>query len=189
MSDKDMIPFPAAVAGDVLSAFQLPGGNTLSLLGQKYLDKKRKEAAEILISEIQNGYHGPIAFEEHDVDPLIEIVYRFSKAVTDGSAKENLRFLAQVIAGLKKKKALDGDRFRRWAATLEQLTRDELLVLGLGYRLVAARNSKGADASNTFWQDIQSAMETAGFRKDEFEPLCASLSRYGLLVPAMRGAA
>ena len=41
-----------------------------------------------------------------------------------------MRLLAQVIVGLKKNKALDPDKFRKWANTLEQLTRDELIVLG-----------------------------------------------------------
>jgi hypothetical protein len=37
---------------------------------------------------------------------LIDVIMRFSKAVADGAAQENLRLLAQVIAGLKKNKAL-----------------------------------------------------------------------------------
>jgi hypothetical protein len=102
MSDSDAIPFGAAIAGDVLSAFQLPGGNTLVKVADAYIAKKRREAANILIEEISNGYHGSISFEAHDVDPLIEITLRFSKAVADGAARANLTFLAQVIAGSKK---------------------------------------------------------------------------------------
>jgi hypothetical protein len=29
MSDSDIIPFGAAIAGDILSAFSIPGGDTL----------------------------------------------------------------------------------------------------------------------------------------------------------------
>jgi len=52
---------------------------------------------------------------------------RFTKAVADGAARENLHLLAQVIAGLKKNKALEGDKFRKWCSMLEHLTRDELI--------------------------------------------------------------
>ncbi|HWO94385.1 MAG TPA: hypothetical protein VNL92_06435, partial [Dehalococcoidia bacterium] len=102
MSDTDIVPFAAAVAGDVLSAFNLPGGNSLTSVATAWLQRRRREAAQVLINEISKGHHGEISFEQHDIDPLIEIIYRFSKAVADGAAVDNLRFLAQVIAGLKK---------------------------------------------------------------------------------------
>src|SRR5262245_8022485 len=102
MSGKDIIPFGAAVAGDVLSAFQIPGGNTLVAIAEAAVAKKRREAANILIDEIRGGHHGTINFDEHDLDPLIDIILRFSKAVGEGAARENLRLLAQIIVGLKK---------------------------------------------------------------------------------------
>jgi hypothetical protein len=49
---------------------------------------------------------GQVQFDPQDIDPLIDVIMRFSKAVADGAAQENLRLLAQVIAGLKKNKAL-----------------------------------------------------------------------------------
>jgi hypothetical protein len=130
MSGKEIIPWGAAIASDVLSAFNVPGGSLLSKLGDKYLEKKQREAAEILIEEVSKGSSEPINFPDSEADPLIEIIYRFSKAAADGAARENLRLLAQVIAGLKRNKALEANQFRRWANILEQLTRDELLVIG-----------------------------------------------------------
>ena len=58
MADTNVIPFGAAIAGDVLSAFGLPGGNTLVSIAEGYLAKKRKDSAEILIKEISSGRHG-----------------------------------------------------------------------------------------------------------------------------------
>jgi hypothetical protein len=101
MSDSDLVPFGVAVAADVLSAFQLPGGSSLTTIADAFIAKRRREAANMLIAELSNGYHGPIRFEEYDLDPLIEIICRFSKAVAEGAARENLRLLAQVIAGLR----------------------------------------------------------------------------------------
>jgi hypothetical protein len=118
-------------------------------------------------------------------DPFIEIIYRFSKAAADGAARDNLRLLAQVIAGLKKNKALEPDKFRKWANTLEQLTRDELIVIG---KSIALRRALGPDGTHLtpgeFWKQLRATLETSGYQPNEIEPLCASLGRTGLLLSA-----
>jgi hypothetical protein len=181
MSDKDVFPLAAAIAGDVLSKFGIPGGNTLALAGV-WLDERRRAAADVLIDEVSKGHHGAIVFEEHDVDPLIEIIYRFTKAVADGASMDNLRLLAQVIAGLKKNKALDPDKFRKWANVLETLTRDEVIVLGIAYRTRKAVQDAGPEAANDFWQRLEKSLETSRYSKGEVQALCGSLLRTGLLI-------
>jgi hypothetical protein len=182
MSDKDVIPLAAAIAGDVLSAFSILGGNTLGLAGVKWLEKRRLAAADILIEEVSKGHHGAISFEEHDVEPLIEIIYRFTKAVADGAAMDNLRLLAQVIAGLKKNKALDPDKYRKWANVLETLTRDEIIVLGMAYRARKAIQEADPKGANDFWQRLEKSLEAGRYSKAEVQALCASLLRTGLLI-------
>src|SRR5258707_11099762 len=59
----------------------------LRQFGDKYLERKQSEAAEILIEEVSKGSPEPINFTESDTDPLIEIIYRFSKAAADGEFK------------------------------------------------------------------------------------------------------
>jgi hypothetical protein len=169
------------MAADVLSAFGVPGGALLSKGLDLHLAKRRREAANILINEIARGHHGEIRFEEHDIDPLIEIVLRFSKAVEEGAARENLKLLAQVIAGLKKNKVLESDRFRKWCSVLEHLTRDELVVLGRAYRI--AIRDQSTQEKNTFAQDLISDLEKCGYTSGETSALCASLARTGLLIP------
>jgi hypothetical protein len=44
---SEIVPFGAAVVGDILSAFSLPGGNTLVTIAEGWLRKKREEAANI----------------------------------------------------------------------------------------------------------------------------------------------
>jgi hypothetical protein len=183
MGAKDMIPFGSAIAGDVLSVIQIPGGGFLGKLGDKFLERKRKEAAEILIEEVSNGFHGSIEFEEYDVDPLIEIIHRFSKAVSDGAARENLKLLAQVIAGLKKNKALQSDKFRKWCGILEQLTRDELMVIGKSVAIRREIAAAGTNAANDFWQRLEPALVASHYEKNEIGALCASVSRTGLIIP------
>jgi hypothetical protein len=182
-SGRELMPWGAAIAADVMSKFSIPGGNSLSKFADAYLQRRRKEAADILIEEVAKGSSGPINFTESDADPLIEIIYRFSKAVADGAARENLRLLAQVIVGLKKNKALDPDKFRKWANTLEQLTRDELIILGKAIAVSRKIVAAGPDAPNDFWQTLKSELEAGHYPASEIDPLCASVSRYGLLVP------
>jgi hypothetical protein len=178
---NDIIPFAGAVAEDVLAALKLPGGSTLSFIAERYVTKKRREAAEVLIEEISSGRHGPVNFEEEDIEPLIDMVLRFSKAVSDGAARENLTLLAQIIAGLKKKRAFDPDRFRRWAGVIEGLTRDQLLVLGLSVRVMRANVAKGGGSFN---EDIRKALKEAGYPEGELEALLTSVSSTGLISSA-----
>jgi hypothetical protein len=182
MADSDLVPFGAGIAGDVLSALGLPGGGTLSAVATSYLAKKRREAAEVLIKEISAGRHGPVNFNEQDVEPLIDIVLRFSKAVADGAARENLRLLAQIIAGLKKRRALDPDRFRRWAQIVEDMTRDELMVVGLAVRIGNEIDSEMNPDS--FNEQLKSAVNYAGYSAEEVEALLTRVASTGLLSSA-----
>ncbi|MCU1340467.1 MAG: hypothetical protein JWO19_6048 [Bryobacterales bacterium] len=185
MSGKEMVPWGSAIVGDVLSALQLPGGSFVGKLGDKYLERKQKEAADILIEEVSKGSPEPINFTDSNTDPLIEIIYRFSKAAADGAARENLRLLAQVIARLKKNKALEPDKFRKWANILEQLTRDELMVLG---KAISIRRKMAAEGvafnANDFSNRLRSELVASGYQSTVIDPLCASLGRTGLFLPA-----
>jgi hypothetical protein len=186
MSGKEMVPWAAAIVGDVLSDWlKLPVSGFISKLGEKYLERKRKEAAEILIEEVAKGSPEPINFTKADVDPLIEIIYRFLKAAADGAARENLRLLAQVIVGLKRNKALESDKFRKWANILEQLTRDELMVIGKAIALKRKMDAEGVavDSSADFSNHLRSELIRSGYQPAEIGPLRASLSRTGLLIP------
>ena len=182
MAGKKVVPWGAAIVGDVLSLIQIPGSGFLGKFGDKYLERKQREAADILIAEVAKGSPTPIDFSEADVDPLIEIIYRFSKAAADGAARENLRLLAQIIAGLKRYKALDPNRFRKWANILEQLTRDELMVVGKAIALRQKMVAAGDQPSFDFFSILQEEMKAAGYAA-EVMSLYASVSRTGLLVP------
>jgi hypothetical protein len=138
-----------------------------------------------LIEEVAKGSPEPINFTECEADPLIEIIYRFSKAVADGAARENLRLLAQVIAGLKKNKALEVDKFRKWANILEQLTRDELMVIGKAVSIKRRISAEGAASNrNEFATRLRSELINSRYAPTEIDRLCASLVRTALLLAA-----
>lgn len=181
MADTDAIPFGAAIVGDVLSALSIPGGNTLGVIATSILTRKRREAAEILMQEISSGRHGPVDFDEYDIDPLVDIILRFSKAVSEGVARENLVLLAQVIAGMKKNRALKADKFRKWSKIVEHLTRDELLVIGFAYRLTKER---AAGRTVDFNGNLREAIRLAGYNEGESGALLMSVASTGLLSSA-----
>jgi hypothetical protein len=80
--DRKMLSFSAAVAADILSACSIPGGSTLTKFADAYLAKKRKEARDAFIEEMAKG---DVQFDPQDIDPLIDVIMRFSKAVADGA--------------------------------------------------------------------------------------------------------
>jgi hypothetical protein len=184
MSGKEMVPWGTAIVGDVLSALQVPGSGFFGKLGDKYLERKQREAAEILIEEVSKGSPEQINFSNSDADPLIDIIYRFAKAAADGAARENLRLLAQVIAGLKRNKALEPDKFRKWANILEQLTRDELIVIG---KAIAIKRKMATEEvafnPNEFSNRPRSELMRSGYQAT-IDPICASLGRTGLFLGA-----
>jgi hypothetical protein len=178
MAENKLVPL-GAIAADVLSALHVPGGSTFQALVAAHVKRKQTEATEILIEELKNGWHGEINFDDHDIDPFIEISFRFAKAIADGAARENLRLLAQVIAGLKKgNKILEPDKFRRWCGILEQLTRDELNLIGIAYR--ARRANPSRTDPDAFSQDMRGELIARGYNNAEIDALCASLVRTGL---------
>jgi len=93
-----------------------------------------------------------------------------------------------VIAGLKRNKALEPDKFRKWANILEQLTRDELMVVGKAIsirRKMAAEVAEGvASRQEEFSNRLKSELSASGYQSFVIDPLCASLIRTGLLLPA-----
>ncbi|MBB3461962.1 hypothetical protein [Rhizobium sp. BK377] len=175
------VPFGVAIAAEVLSAIQVPGGSVLADFVDRYQEKKRAEARDLLIEEISAGRHGPVDFDADDMDPFIAATLRFAKAVEIGAAHENLKLLAQVIAGLKRNKALSADTFMRWAGVLEGMTRDELMMLGMAYRAQRIYEQAQQGENATVWPQLISSMTNAGYSAGEIASLAACVSRYGLL--------
>ncbi|TAX91558.1 hypothetical protein ELH97_06300 [Rhizobium leguminosarum] len=173
------LPWGASVAAEVLSNIGMPGGNLLVSLVDAYQEKKRTEASELLIEEIAAGRHGPVNFDSDDVDPFIAVTLRFARAVEIGSSRDNLRLLAQIIAGLKKNKALTGDAFMRWAGVLEQMTRDELVLIGIAYR--AQKDYESSPVEGGVWPHIIQGLRNAGYSEGDISPLAGCVTRYGLL--------
>ncbi|MFG1364062.1 hypothetical protein [Xanthobacter versatilis] len=183
MSGAEMARFGAVVGGDLLSIF-VPGSGTLTHIVNKVIERRRERAAEILLQELSSGLHGPVIFDNLDVEPVVAMTLRISRAVSDGTSMRNIRFLAQVVAGLKKNRLLSEDAFLKWSKIVESLTRDELLVVGFAYRATLHRKGGDEREVDTAFRDALTDMcRAAGIDDNERTFLCAAVSRTGLLVP------
>lgn len=172
----DALTGATAIVADVLSALSIPGGSLLSTTINSLVAKKRRFATDILAEELKDGFHGEIDWDAHDIDPLAGCIMRLSKAVDYGTAKENLRLIAQVISGLKSRNTLSEDKFSRWCSVLEQLNREELVAIGHAFRI--AKDIQTRETSN-FGQEIRQVMKENGF--EDVDLILTSLARTGLI--------
>ncbi len=168
-----------SIVADVLAAMAIPGGATLADLATKTVERRRRDAVQLLAEQIAQG---DVLFDEADIDPFVAIILRFARAVDEGVAKENLTLMAKVIVGLKKNKSLQDNEFSRWAATLADLTRNEIVALGKAYALTKLPVSN-ADGVDQFWPRFKASMGEGGYSEQQTMAVCASVSRYGLLLP------
>jgi hypothetical protein len=182
MTGKKLAVVAGTMAGEIMALTGIPGGNMLSEVVKAVVDKRRREGTEILRKALENGPDGPITFDEDDVEPAAAIFLRYSKAVNDGAAKRNLRLLAQVIAGMKRQKALNVDRFGRWVALLQDMSRDEIVLLGKAVGLAASRNFKVSGTAATFSASLRNQMSIDGYSHGELFALIALATAHGLLL-------
>lgn len=68
----------------------VPGGDFADKVIQDWKERKIREAQEIFLMEIRDG-----VFDNIDVDDRISISYRLWRAISEGTAKSNLRLLCR----------------------------------------------------------------------------------------------
>lgn len=180
---KNLFDIAAATVSELLSAAGIPGTGAFAEIAKKHLEKRQLDLRNEFIDELSNGYHGKVDFSDQDQDPFIGMILRLMKAAGDGVARDNLRFLIQVMLGLKKNRSFEFDKFARWSGIIENMTRSELLAVGFAYLCMNDIKRGAPGTANTFWPDLQKRLVAAGFDADEVEPVCASVARTGLLVP------
>lgn len=178
MSNKAGVHTLTAIVQDVLSAVQIPGTSTLGLVVQRVFDKRRDEAIAILIEAIEAGE--PLEFEESDAEEFVQMLLRFNRAVQSGAAKQNLRLLAQVIVGLKRNRAFEFDKFQRWSGILENLTRDEMLLIGIA-SVTAQENP------DQFWVRLRQKSEPIYGGCSKLNEIATAITRTGLFVMNVGG--
>jgi hypothetical protein len=102
------------------------------LVLDKLLRNRRTAAQAILREELARGTKSL-----HDVpdEDAAAAVFRYLRAAQEGTARRNLRLMAQVMANLEPKSpTLYADEFLALADTLASMRREELIVVAALYR-------------------------------------------------------
>lgn len=173
---KNLVLTGVMLAQETLSALGVPGASLLEKGVNAVYEKRRAAALDILIEAIKREGIVNLQFEEGEADDLVQMMMRFAKATEEGTARQNLKLLAQVIFGLKRNRAFEFDKFQACANVLETLTRDEILFLGRMYRFYT--DNPGKNDYRAFLKSLSGTFENL-----QAEALAAGLTRTGVLLP------
>ncbi len=182
MSKADMV---ANLMFDMLNSFMIPT-NTMQSLFQQHMNKKAEKLRDIIISEIDSGN-----FSRINEDDRVSLFFRLTQAAMNGSARSNLRLLAQIINSRAKDENINPElfpsEFNRYASIIETLSLDEIKMLSV--LLIAKEDVKGAFTVNVFENaklQYNKAKEVVSKKKvisdDMVELCCSALQRTGLVM-------
>lgn len=87
----------------------------------------------ILIEELRHGR--ATLLDAYKLDPFLSCVHRWDRAAVEGSAKFKLRLMARVLAGQLQGRELIADEFLCFAAQIENLRREEVILATTLHRL------------------------------------------------------
>ncbi len=177
MSENSLVKFGGAMLNEALAHFSIPGGAVASALLSGVFEKKAAEAREILLEEISQG-----TLPEMAEDDAVYIIYRYLRAAQEGSARLNLRLLAQVVAGSKSGQILTADHFLYYADVISSLRYDEIVLLGTFIRRFEGIDNKKDDSFGTAMKNVQADLIPAIFpTEDDFKGCASAVLRTGLL--------
>ncbi|MBM3567994.1 MAG: hypothetical protein FJX46_04475 [Alphaproteobacteria bacterium] len=127
-------------------AFALSGIPGSALLGEAFkavMEKRMRHARDVLTEELKRG---AISIPEASAaDPLAAMLFRYIRAAQEGSARLNLRLLAQVIAGQAHCGNLIADEFLYYADILSGLKREEIIFVAELHRALANTRQNNAE--------------------------------------------
>lgn len=174
---------------DILSLFGIPT-TTIQNLWQQHCEQKILESRDILFSEIEQG-----SFDNIGNDDKVSLMHRYMQAAMNGSARINLRLLAQAInslsKGKKQSKPIYANEFNRYAQALETLSEDEIHLLASMYEYRKNARSpytritaRGIECENDFLQNFSKHYRYENKISDEeYISMCSALLRTGLIYP------
>lgn len=147
MTDLPEIYIELAAGG--LEALEVPGISAGKLALTQYVKRRREQAREILFEEIAEGRGKPVDLFS---DEAVAVTMRYVRAASEGKARINLRLLAKAIAGQLRHGNLVADEFFLYADALADLTRDEIHLLAIMYRMhIRFEEHPPADGGAGFW--------------------------------------
>lgn len=161
-----------------------PGAGLVGSAIASYLLKRNTSARDILRSELERI--GATAEDFRDTEQLAAAALRYTRAVRDQAADENLRLLAQAMAGLARRETLWASDFIHYADILSVLSRDEILLVGCLMREDAVSQSPEGPAEQIeVWRTVTAKLVGGGEfpSEDYLEAVTARSQRTGLITP------
>ncbi|WP_369050215.1 hypothetical protein [Burkholderia gladioli] len=178
--------FVSGVFADLAAQSGVVMPSALGATGKELLDrllkKRREEARNIMLDALRRG---SISLNGADLEESVPVLFRFIRAAEEGSARRNLRLLAEVFAGQARHKAIAADEFLYYADILSPLRREEIQFLGSLYRIWMEVSADLEDVSKVrveLSKRLKSELIPELMADDaEFFAIAASASRTGLV--------
>jgi hypothetical protein len=183
-----MTTLPEIIGAFVSDAFELTGSHGGSVAGLaigRFFRRRAEQARDILFEELSlaNISEAQAASE----DDAIAVIVRYLRAAREGTARLNLRLLAKAIAGKLRTGNLVADEFLQYAEALGSLSRDEIIVIGVVYKVwaehqrLAATDPAEAAKYTDPWVLAMRELSGKGMAEDLVAAVSARAQRSGLI--------
>jgi hypothetical protein len=146
---------------------------------KEYLRQRAEEARLVLLDEVKKANID--AANAASKDDAIAVVFRFERAVREGTARLNLRLMAKAMAGSLHIGTLVADEFLLYADALATLSRDEIIVIAAILREHRRRRSLLQNENGDTWWRARIALEAEGWSSDRAGTAATRAQRSGFI--------
>jgi len=168
---------------DVLGAST--GGTLASATLKAYLKRRIDKGREVLFDQLAGG--DILRPQAAAKDEAVAVIYHYFRSACMGTARVNLRLLAQGIAGRLRTSTLVADEFLPHAEALAALSRDEVILLATMYRVKLAHDAlvgQGFTRKNDWTECLSELERQHQWSKEHAEATAARCLRSGLVLIA-----
>jgi hypothetical protein len=172
----------------VFDAFELSGTHGGSVAGAvigRYFRLRAEQARDILFEELRRANISDA--QAASEDDAIAVIVRYLRAAREGAARLNLRLLAKAIAGKLRTGNFVADEFLQYAEALGSLSRDEIIIISVVYKVwaehqrLAATDPAEAAKYTGHWVLAMRELSGKGMAEDLVAAVSARAQRSGLI--------
>jgi hypothetical protein len=176
-----MVDLPALFKELAIDLVPSPFGAAI----KEYMRQRAEEASRILIEEVRKARID--AAQAASRDDAVASIFRFERAVLEGTARLNLRLMAKAMAGRLQIGTLVADEFLLYADAVAALSRDEIIFIAELFKAHLAREANPAlppayeNVAASPWTDAKLALTQAGWTEDQVTTAATRAQRSGLV--------
>jgi hypothetical protein len=144
------------------------------------IKKRERDGFRIMEEAFQTGSQHPCTV---DPESFAGMIYRYHRAMIEGTARVNLRIIANLIKGISSTDDLLADEFLHFADVIASFRREELVLLAVLYRLTLASTKEDQYA----WDEVVTELVPHPFKSsNELAGIATGVARSGFLIDADR---